>query len=249
MQNLWIIGASSGIGLELLKAYLIEGHTVVVSARTATKNAELLALEATYATQLHLFDLDVTHPQKFYEVAAKVWETVSRVDTLIYNAGTYETMALDAWDMKHISAMNETNYMGAVRAIHATRGYFKAQGGGRMVFNASLSSYFGLPFGGAYSAPKAALVNMLESIEGELKKEHIHVHVINHGFVRTRLTHKNTFVMPWLLEPQDAAMRIIQALQQHPAFEIRFPFGLALFLRILRFLPYGLSLRLTQRMV
>ena len=126
---------------------------------------------------------------------------------------------------------------------------FKAQGHGRWVWNASLASYFGLPYGGGYSAPKAALVNLAEALQPELAVQNIDLHIINHGFVRTRLTEKNEFTMPGLLEPVEAAQQIAHALDRSTAFEIRFPWRLRIVLSLLRWIPYSWSLALTRKML
>ena len=120
---------------------------------------------------------------------------------------------------------------------------------GIWIWNASLSSYFGLPFGGGYSAPKAALLNLAESLQPELLEKGIKLQVINHGFVKTRLTHKNKFEMPQLMLPQQAAMQIIEQTEKPYRFEIHFPFKLSTFLQLLKILPYKISLAITRRMI
>ena len=124
---------------------------------------------------------------------------------------------------------------------------FQQQGHGRWIWNASLAAYFGLPYGGAYSAPKAALVNLAEALQPELAEQNICLQIINHGFVRTRLTEKNTFAMPNLLEPQQAAQQIVQAIARSTGFEIRFPWRLRLVLSLLKIMPYAVSLALTRK--
>jgi short-subunit dehydrogenase len=127
--------------------------------------------------------------------------------------------------------------------------YFERQGHGRWVFNGSLASYFGLPYGGGYSAPKAALMNLAESIQPELLAKNIKLQTINHGFVKTRLTDKNDFDMPELMAVETAAEKIAEALEGPYRFETHFPPKLSFFLRMLRVLPYGIALALTRRML
>ena len=115
------------------------------------------------------------------------------------------------------------------------------------VLNASLASCFGLPYGGAYSASKAALVNIAQSLQPELQRKNIYLQIINHGFVKTRLTAKNDFEMPQLMEVDYAAKKIFDELNKSYKFEISFPFMLSKFLRILSFLPYSWSFSITKK--
>ena len=244
---IWLVGASSGIGLELTKRWLHEGHRLIASSRNATSSSELLSLQANYPKTLHLLDCDVSQAGDFSSIVAQAWQTYGRIDRWFYNAGAYEVMKMDAWDVTAFDTMAQTNYLGAVRLMVPLSHYCVQQGHGEWVWNASLSSYFGLPYGGGYSAPKAALLNLAESIYPELLTKGITLRVINHGFVKTRLTAKNSFTMPELMSPYEAAEQIARHLEAPRGFEIRFPFKLSAFLSLLRILPYRLSLWLTQK--
>lgn len=245
--NIWIIGASSGIGIELLKLWLVQGHNVIASSRNAQTSPELLELKSIYSNRLELLDLDVSASQDCSPVAQQAWDAFGYLDRWFYNAGAYDVLKLPDWDESKFEMMTQTNYMGAVRIMIPLSKKFVEQGYGEWIWNSSLSSYFGLPYGGAYSAPKAALVNLAESIEPELRSYGIRLRIINHGFVKTRLTRKNTFTMPQLMEPSDAAKHIADALDVSEGFEIRFPKFLTFMLALIRFIPYSLSLRLTKK--
>lgn len=247
-KRIWVVGGSSGIGLELVKLWLEQEHNLVVSSRNATQNEALKELRHFYPDQLVCVDLDLHDTtQDFNQLVSQVWSCFDGLDLWFYNAGAYTKMKAEQWSLEAFSSMNQVNYLGAVALMQSLYPHFKKQGFGRWVFNLSLSAYFGLPYGGAYSAPKAALLNLCESLQPELMHHHIHLQVINHGFVNTRLTKQNDFTMPQLMEGKDAANRIANALEGKYKFEIRFPFGLSLMLRLLRFLPYRLSLALTKK--
>jgi len=245
--RIWIVGGSSGIGLELVKLWLKEGSHVIVSARNASSNDDLIRLRHEFADALYLLDMDVTDESSVSEAVVSAWNAFDGIDLWFYNAGAYETMKVDDLDIDHIEQMTQVNYLGAVRVMNRLLPYFDQQNSGRWVFNLSLSSYFGLPYGGGYSAPKAALLNLAESLQPELLQKNIELQVINHGFVKTRLTAKNEFDMPQLILPQEAALQIWKGLKKPYRFEIRFPYGLSLFLQILRTLPYKISLTLTKK--
>jgi short-subunit dehydrogenase len=245
--NIWLVGASSGIGLELLKRWLQEGHNVVASSRSAQSSTKLLELQSIYFDRLVLLDLDVSISQDCSPIIEQAWSAFGNLDRWFYNAGAYDVLKQENWEVEKFEMMMQTNYMGAVRLMIPLSTYFTAQGYGEWIWNSSLSSYFGLPYGGAYSAPKAALVNLAESIQPELKAKGINLRIINHGFVKTRLTQKNSFTMPQLMEPHDAAQHIANTLENEKGFEIRFPKFLTFVLALIRFIPYSWSLRLTQK--
>ncbi len=248
-QKIWLVGASQGIGFELVKIWLEQGHQVIASARQAEQSADLAELKQRYGQQLQCLNVDVSDAQGCTVQAERAWAAFDGLDMWFYNVGAYQPMTCAEWDWSAFVQMNNTNYLGVVALMLPLQQHFKAQGHGRWIWNASLASYFGLPYGGGYSAPKAALVNLAEALQPELAQHSIALQIINHGFVRTRLTEKNEFAMPGLLEPEQAAEQIAQALDNRKQFEIRFPWRLRIVLSLFRFMPYSWSLALTRKML
>lgn len=248
-KKIWIVGGSTGIGLELVKLCLKNDYFVVASSRTASSSDSLLQIQKDYSKNLHLLDIDVSKMDTIKDCVKQAWEIYDGLDIWFYNAGAYEVMSIDSWDNKKFEQMNQVNYLGVINIMTAILPYFRLEKKGHWVWNCSLSSYFGLPQGGGYSAPKAALVNLAESIKPELDILGVNLQIINHGFVKTRLTNKNNFKMPQLMHPDFTAKKILEGIEDASSFEIRFPFGLSLFLRFLRFLPYKLSLAITKKML
>jgi len=245
-KNIWIIGSSSGIGLNLVKEFLKDGSNVIASARSAESSTALNELKKKYEN-LFLLNVDVSNIESIINTTKEIFSINDHLDTVFFNAGVYESMKYNEWNIKDFENMTNINYLGAVRVLNTLIPYFEKQGFGHCVFNASLSTYFGLPYGGAYSASKSALVNFAQSIQPELLAKNIQIQIINHGFVKTRLTAKNDFDMPELMDPEDAAKQIYNNLNDTYKFEIRFPYKLSLFLRFLNLLPYKLSLSITKR--
>lgn len=248
-KKIWIVGGSSGIGLEFVKKCLTSSYKVIVSSRNACSNDILLSLKKKYNKNIHLIDLDVTSSETILSCVEEAWNVYDGIDTWFYNAGAYEIMNINSWSTEHFEKMNEVNYLGVIRIMNELVPYFKKQKKGHFVWNASISSYFGLPLGGGYSAPKAALLNLAQSIYPELQLANIDLQIVNHGFVKTRLTDQNEFEMPQLMQPKYAAEKIFQKMQNQSNFEIRFPLFLSLFLRVLSLLPYKLSLAITKKML
>ena len=249
VKRIWIVGGSTGIGLKLVNLCLNNNYKVVASSRTATTSDSLVKLKEVFDEKLVLVDIDVSKKEEIKNSVKKAWGAFDGLDIWFYNAGTYEIMDIHTWDSEKFEQMNEVNYLGVVRLMSEILPYFKASKSGHWVWNSSISSYFGLPQGGGYSAPKAALVNLAQAIQPELQFLNIKLQIINHGFVKTRLTDKNKFEMPQLMQPKYTAQKILDGIENSNSFEIRFPYLLSLFLATLRILPYKISLYLTKKML
>jgi short-subunit dehydrogenase len=248
MKKVWIIGSSSGIGFELVKLWLQNNYLVIASSRDAVNSCELLKLKSIYTEQLELLNIDVLENKSVIESVDKVFNIFNDLDICFFNAGVYESMNIEQWNISNFESMINTNYLGAVRILKPLVGYLEKQKKeSRVILNASLSSYFGLPYGGAYSASKAALLNLAQSIQPELSKKNINLQIINHGFVKTRLTSKNDFDMPQLISPDIAAKKIFEQVNKPYRFEIAFPFILSKFLRLISLLPYKFSFFITKK--
>jgi short-subunit dehydrogenase len=111
---------------------------------------------------------------------------------------------------------------------------------------ASVAGYMGLPTAAAYGLSKAGVINLCESLRPELEREGILLQVVNPGFVRTPLTDRNEFEMPFLMEPDAAAKAFADGLES-ARFEIYFPKLFVRLMKLLRILPYGLALGLMRR--
>jgi len=249
-KNIWIIGASSGIGYELTKLFLQNGYTVIASSRAAKECHELKGLKSSFKQTLYLKNIDIEDNSSIKEATAYVWQKLKYLDICIFNAGVYELTSVEKLNIQDFEEMTNINYLGAVRLTNIVSKYFLSQGFGRFVFNGSLSSYFGLPNAAAYGASKAALVNFAQAIQPELIKKNIEVQIINHGFVKTKLTNKNNFEMPELMNSNEAALKIFHELSKSSyKFEIKFPYKLSFFLTLLRLLPYKISLAITKGLI
>ncbi|WEJ61865.1 SDR family NAD(P)-dependent oxidoreductase [Thiomicrorhabdus lithotrophica] len=253
-KRIWLVGGSEGIGLALVMQLLEENYQLVVSSRNAQQSPELMTLQDENPNNLSLLDCDVTKKNSLAETSYQAWSVYDGLDIWIYNAGIYHPMKLQDWNIDAFDTMNQVNYLGAVYLMNHLLPLFTAvktantTNQPQWLWNISLASDFGLPYGGGYSAPKAALQNLAESLQPELSKTGIELKVVNHGFVKTRLTAKNDFEMLGLMEAEDAAQKIKQALI-HNRFETRFPFNLALVLGTIKRLPKSWALAITKRML
>ncbi|HEY4714112.1 MAG TPA: SDR family NAD(P)-dependent oxidoreductase, partial [Aquirhabdus sp.] len=111
---------------------------------------------------------------------------------------------------------------------------------------ASVAGYFGLPNASVYGPTKAALINLTEILYSDLHPKGLNVYLINPGFVKTALTDRNTFTMPALQTPQQAADAIWQGMSAG-RFEIHFPRRFTQVMKLLQLLPYRWRFSLLER--
>ncbi len=242
-ENIWIIGASSGIGAALARVLSAQGATLILSARS--KDA-LESLRKELGRQHHIYPLDVANYSDIESAINYITKTVKKLDRVIFMAAIYNPANIENMDVAFTKQLLEVNVLGAFHVAKATLPILQKQSEGQLALCASVAGYVGLPGGQPYSASKAALINFAESLYAEVPKN-IDIKVINPGFVRTPMTDKNNFSMPMRVEPEVAAIYIADGLRSK-AFEIHFPKKFTIFLKFLSILPYGIKLFLTSKM-
>lgn len=244
--HVWITGGGSGIGRSLALAMSREGRTVVISGRNLPR-LEAVAAQAQGAAIIPL-SVDVTDPEGLQEKVEEIETQMGPIDLAFLNAGDYSPMPLDAFDTTLFRRLMEVNFLGVVNSLQALLPFMLPRRRGQILISASLSGYRGLPRAAPYGASKAALINMAESLRPELQREGINLRLINPGFVKSALTEKNDFHMPFLIDPEQAAEEILKRLPGDN-FEIAFPTPFALLLKLMRCLPYTLYFHFMQRLI
>ena len=239
-KHYWLIGASTGIGRELALVLAREGVTLTISARNQKALEELLQ-EMPPGTHT-LRPLDVTDR----DATVKAFEEIGPLDGLIYCAGAYEPMTADELDLDTVEQMVAVNLTGAFRVLAPLVPHFRRRGSGHILLVGSLAGYGGLPSSWGYGSSKAGLIHLAESLHCDLHGSGVRVQLCNPGFVKSRLTSKNTFTMPFLMEPQDAADRIFRGMARN-RFEIAFPLPMVVAFKVFSLLPYRLYLWLLRR--
>ncbi len=241
----WIIGGGSGIGAALARKLAGEGWTVAISGRRVEKLEAVAAGEA----RIHPYPLDVTDSAAIATTIASIAADFGRIDLAVFGAAAWQPMAIGDYDFEQFHTIVDTNLLGVVRVANPLIRQFDTQGGGQFAVIASVAGYFGLPRAGAYASTKAALINLLETMRTELAPKHIIVRMIAPGFVKSELTAKNDFPMPFLLETDDAAQRMVDGLLNSTRFEIAFPRRMVILMKTIRFLPYPLFFWLTGKLL
>jgi short-subunit dehydrogenase len=238
-MTIWITGASSGMGRALALKLAREGRKVVVSARSADVLASLAAENPNIAA----WPLDTTDAAACEAAMAGIEAAHGVVALAVLNAGTHTPTPATDFKVADARRLVEVNLMGTIHALAP----LLARRTKHIAVVASVAGYAGLPTAAMYGATKAALINMCEALKPECDALGIKLQLVDPGFVKTPLTDKNEFPMPFLMELDDAVDAFARGLASDK-FEIVFPRRFALILKFLRILPYGLYFRIVCRM-
>jgi NAD(P)-dependent dehydrogenase (short-subunit alcohol dehydrogenase family) len=248
-RTVWVVGASTGIGAATASALHAAGAKVVVSARSGAGLAAFVkAHPGARAVPLDATDAKAVH------AATQIALAQGPLDCVVYCAGYYRAMDARHIDLDDMLRHNQVNYVGALNLLAAVVPQLRAQPvnpatgqRGHISLVGSVAGYRGLPNSLAYGPTKAALINLAEALYLDLHRHGVGVSLVNPGFVETPLTAQNTFKMPALISPAQAAAAILKGWAQG-AFEIHFPKRFTLGLKLLRLLPYSAYFSLTRRL-
>ena len=234
-KRYWLVGASEGLGLALAQVMARAGADLVLSARSADR---LAAAVAGLARPARGVVCDVADTASVIAAAAEV----GPMDGVVFLAGVYTPTDARAWDADAVEAMCNVNFTGCARVLGAVVPGMVARGAGHIVITGSLSGFRGLPGAVGYAASKAGVMGLAESLYCDLRGSGVRVQLGNPGFIRTRLTDKNDFAMPFLMETEQAAAHMF-ALMNSDAFKANFPRVFSWVFRGANFLPDWLYYR------
>ena len=228
--RVWVTGASSGIGAALARELANRGASVAISARDVEKLREVAA------DRMLVVPVDVTDRAATVAAGGTVRAALGGLDAAVLNAGTWSRFRPEQWDSEAFADQLQTNLMGTIYALEAVVPTMLADGRGRIVGTASVAGYRGIPGAEAYGATKAALLNLFESLRGSLGPRGIVVQTVAPGFVKTPMTDRNTFPMPFMVSPEEAARAIVDGMAKDKA-EIVFPLQMMLLMKAARLVP------------
>lgn len=247
-MNIWIIGASSGIGRALSLRLVKQGWQVAASARNARALMELAEECRSLPGELQAVPCDVTEPLQLSRASAQVAARFGPLDCVLVNAGSYQPTPFTEFGTTRLRELCEVNLFGVANALELLMPQMLARGRGQILVTASLAGYRGLPNASDYCASKAAVIALVESLQPALAQRGVRLRLVNPGFVRTRLTDLNDFHMPALITPEQAAAAIERGLGGS-AFEIDFPRRFSWWMKLLRVLPDRAFLVLSRRLL
>jgi short-subunit dehydrogenase len=228
IRTVLITGATSGIGHALYEKYLAQGDNVIACGRDKSK------LDKLCSKAFKTLVFDMTKPAQIESAAVDIKE----IDIMILNAGDCRYID-DAkhFDGKLFSDIISTN----LSSLGALLEFFLpiTNKGGQVVFVSSSATIVPFPRSEAYGASKAGMDYLANSLRLDLVAENIGVTLVHPGFIKTPLTEKNTFDMPFLLSSEEAATRIFKGVNRRANY-LHFPKRLTLTLKLFSFLPASL---------
>lgn len=234
-KRYWLVGASEGLGRALAEKLSAKGATLILTARSEDK---LKVLAEILPNPAEVVAADISDPNSMDSAGKKLGD----LDGVIILAGVYWPMHAKEWDAEKALAMADINFTGMFRVLNQVMPQFIERDDGHVLITGSLSGFRGLPKAIGYSASKAGVMALAESMYCDLRETGIRVQVANPGFIKTRLTQKNDFNMPFIMEPEEAADIMVDHLE-NGGFKRSFPTLFSLLFRFSQFWPDWLYYR------
>ena len=240
MDNWW----STGIGKALAIKFANEGWNVAISAR----REQLLEEISNEYENISSFPLDVTNKSNCNVVFNQIINKFQNIDICFFSTGTWDPKKEKDIDVEQIENVFKVNFFGTLNSIKAVEEYFKNKKSGTITIVSSIAGYRGLPNSTGYGPSKSALNNLAESLYFDFGRSNVRICLVSPGFIKTPMTDKNTFPMPFLMSSEKAAKIIFSKINSN-IFEIYFPKMLLIPMKILSFLPYRIYFYLIKKFV
>ena len=241
---IWITGGSSGIGKSLAYKFANEGWQVAISAR----RENLLKEISESNEKIKSFPLDVTDKVKCKEVFEQIKNYYGDLDICFFSTGTWSPKEEKDIDVEQIENVFKVNFFGTMNSIKAVEGHFKNKKNGIITIVSSIAGYRGLPNTTGYGPSKSALISLAESLYLDFERYNVRVCLVCPGFIKTPMTDKNDFKMPFLKTSEFAADKIYDGLINKKQFEIHFPKELTLTLKFFKLLPSKIYFYLVKKL-
>lgn len=243
-RNVFITGASSGLGQALARRYAAQGATLGLVGR---REAALRELADTLPGSHRCYALDVRDRAALHAAAADFLKLCAgKVDVVVASAGiSAGTLTGQDEDYAVFQAIVDTNVTAMVATFEPFIAPMRAARAGRLVGIASVAGIRGLPGAGAYSASKAAVISYCESLRVELAGSGVRVVTVAPGYIRTPMTAHNPYRMPFLMDADDFALRACAAIERGVSYTV-IPWQMGWVAKLLRLVPDRLYDRLAR---
>ena len=245
---IWITGASTGIGKDLALKLASEGFTVAASARSLINLKKLKDESKILKGSIEIYPLDISIRNNVASIFEKIQKDLGNVGTVILNAAINEPINAKNFSSQKLDKLMQVNYTGTINCLDPVIKKFISNKSGKIALVASLAGYIGFPYSSGYCPTKSALISLCESLRSDLEQYNVIIQVINPGFVKTPMTDKNDFHMPFLISSNKSTEYIYNGLLSN-RFEIFYPKIFGYILKILRLLPYFILLPILKSML
>jgi short-subunit dehydrogenase len=235
-KNVAITGASSGLGYALALEFARQGANLALVARRI-KPLEVLRDECEkLGAKVWIGQCDVTQSSDVEQCVASICHDLGEIDIVVANAGISNSFQVDDFSALKANEMIDVNVKGVINTIGATLPKMLQKKSGVLVGISSLASYVSFPQSYVYCGTKAAINAIFNGLRRELHPTNIKVTLVCPGFIRTDMTTRNKFQMPFLMDVDEAARRIVLGVHKGVAV-LNFPRRLRLIMRIISVLP------------
>lgn len=231
-MKILITGASSGLGAELARKYAYPENTLILLAR---REERLLAIQAELSPLCKNVEIVVTDVTQFEDLQIKI-QDIGSVDMVILNAGVSIGHSKDVISFEDFKRIYDVNVLANHAILEVLLPKFEEQKSGKIVFISSLASLISLPSSQAYSSSKSAISAYAEALRYKYSQTNIKVINILPGFIKSEMTDKNKFKMPFLLETDEGVRRIMYAIEKNKRV-YAFPFRFYSIITLLNILP------------
>jgi short-subunit dehydrogenase len=238
-SSILITGASSGIGAALAVQLGRHGGKIALVARREDQLRSVADQVRAASGQPLVVPCDVSDPESVRSAHESIVAVQGPLDVAFLNAGVGDVTSAARFEAGHVRRLFEVNVFGVVHWMEHLLPAMVERGQGILAVTSSLSAARGIPTMGAYAASKAAVSSLLESLRGEARAYGVQISVIEPGYVKSAMTEKNKFPMPFLMEAEEAARLILERVAEGDGL-IRFPWQVSAFLQVVRHVPVSL---------
>ncbi len=241
---IWITGGGTGIGKAVAIKFANQGWNVAISGRRENILKEVEDINP----NIKSFPLDVNDKRKCFEIMNNIKDEFGDIDICFFSTGTWDPKKEREIDVAQIEKVFKVNFFGTLNCIKSVEDHFRNRKNGIITIVSSIAGYKGLPNSTGYGPSKAALNNLAESLYFDFGRYNVRVCLVSPGFIKTPMTDKNDFKMPFLKTPEYSADKIYNGLINSNKFEIHFPKSLTLILKFFKIIPDRLYFYLVKKM-
>lgn len=231
-----LTGASSGIGYSLAKSLPKENCSVALLSRRKNLLDDLVSELKNQGYKVLAYKCDVGNVEEVRNSFEQVRKDFGKIDVAILNAGASSRTDVSKYSSSTATEIFEANTFGIINCVEQLLPDFMQRREGVIVGVSSLAESRGFPKSGFYNASKAAATLLLESLRIELKPYNVKVIIVKPGFVKTPMTDKNEFHMPFIMDVEKAAMIILDGIKKEKKI-IQFPTAIVIGSKIVKFMP------------